>query len=82
MTKTFHRIKASDTPGWSDWRVTIQNQMTGIFNSRNMELPDDGVAKYISGAFLIQDAFPSVSTDNREFMISGITPEEWKQLFG
>lgn len=31
---------------------------------------------------LIQDAMPSVSPDDREFLISGMSPEGWKQTFG
>lgn len=37
--------------------------------------------KYHQGA-LIQDAFPDVSVDDREFMISGVSPEGWKFTFG
>jgi hypothetical protein len=31
---------------------------------------------------LIQDAFPMLSADEREFIKTGITPEEWDQMFG
>jgi|TARA_R100001530_G_scaffold35417_2_gene27604 hypothetical protein len=31
---------------------------------------------------LIQDAMPSVSTDDREFLITGISPEGWEKKFG
>lgn len=82
MKKTFHQIKVSDIPGWSLWRVTVQNHMTGIFNSRNIELPNEGVAQYLSGSCMIQDAFPKVSPDEREFIMTGITSEEWNKLFG
>ena len=34
-----------------------------------------------SGA-LIQEAFPNLTLDEREFIISGITKEEWNELFG
>jgi hypothetical protein len=29
---------------------------------------------------LIQDAFPDLSPDDREFLMTGITPEEWDSL--
>lgn len=29
----------------------------------------------------IQDAFPTISADDREFLMSGISPEGWKQTF-
>jgi len=31
---------------------------------------------------LIQEAFPHLSVDEREFIISGIHPIEWRELFG
>ena len=31
---------------------------------------------------LIQDAFPMLSADEREFIKTGITPEEWDAAFG
>lgn len=29
-----------------------------------------------------QDHFPELNADQREFLISGTTPEEWERLFG
>ena len=31
---------------------------------------------------LIQDAFPELTADEREFLQSGATPEEWDNVFG
>jgi len=31
---------------------------------------------------LIQNVFPDLSADQREFLKTGITPEEWNQNFG
>lgn len=36
---------------------------------------------YRRGAF-IQDAFKSLSADDREFLMSGSSPEGWKQMWG
>ena len=33
------------------------------------------------GGMLIQDAFPDMSVDDREFLISGTCPACWEQLF-
>ncbi len=30
----------------------------------------------------IQDVFPELSADDREFMRTGVTPEEWEATFG
>lgn len=31
---------------------------------------------------LIQNALPHLTADEREFIKTGITPEEWKELYG
>jgi len=31
---------------------------------------------------LVQDVFPHLKPEEREFMVSGITPKEWKEVFG
>lgn len=36
---------------------------------------------YRRGAY-IQDAFPGLSAGDREFLISGYSPEGWNQVFG
>jgi len=37
---------------------------------------------WLHGDKLAQDAFPFLSHTEREFLISGITPDEWNELFG
>lgn len=39
-----------------------------------------GVADYKAGK-LIQDAFPFLNDGEREFLLTGITPEEWNTMF-
>ena len=34
------------------------------------------------GGELIQDAMPNLTADEREFLMTGITPEEWENTFG
>ena len=41
----------------------------------------EGVIAYRMGAF-VQDAFPFLTANEREFLISGITPAQWKAIFG
>lgn len=40
----------------------------------------EGIRKYNAGA-MMQDAFPLLSAGDREFLISGTSPEGWKKLF-
>jgi hypothetical protein len=46
-----------------------------------VEVPNSGLARYSSGA-LMQDAFPDLSKELREQLISGTHPECWAALFG
>lgn len=43
----------------------------------------EAIALYLSGEDprLVQDAFPLLSAEEREFIKTGITPEEWNKTF-
>lgn len=43
-------------------------------------LPLD-LVKWLHGTY-IQDAMPYLSADDREFLVSGISPVEWERMFG
>jgi len=43
-------------------------------------VPRDGYNAWQRGAF-IQDALRDVSPETREFLISGVSPEGWNQLY-
>jgi len=45
-------------------------------------VPTDGLLKWLNEGVHIQTAMPSVSPDDREFLISGISPAGWKKTFG
>jgi hypothetical protein len=58
--------------------------LTGKYNK--MELPVT-VAEVLEWQIslkpkLIQDQFPQLSADQREFLLTGSTPEEWDAAFG
>lgn len=47
----------------------------------SVKVPGEALYKYRRGA-RIQDAFPDMSKDDREFLMSGYSPEGWKLIFG
>ena len=49
-----------------------------------MDLPikPEDLAAYLDGKGHVQDIFPYLKPEEREFIISGITPEEWNKVFG
>lgn len=56
------------------------SSLTGKSRTRCLDITPKQYAAYLSGA-LAQEAFPHLSADDREFFISGITPEEWAEFF-
>lgn len=47
----------------------------------SIEAYSQGFYAWKRGA-LIQEAFPTLSAADREYILSGITPEEWADTFG
>ncbi len=60
--------------------ITRVSPVTGITNTIFIDVNIDQVLQWQHGA-LIQDVMPELSPDEREFIMSGITPTEWDQLF-
>ena len=60
--------------------VTRTSNITGITRTFDLPVTQEQLAAHESG-MLAQHAFPDLRTDLREFIISGITPEEWDMLF-
>jgi hypothetical protein len=70
--------------------VTRKSQFSG--KEATMDLPltqeelDAGLARSWSanpgvGTEHMQDIFPQLSADHREFLMTGCTPEEWNDMF-
>jgi hypothetical protein len=47
----------------------------------SVAVPAAGLFAYHQGA-KIQDAFPGLSADDREFLLSGFSPDGWEATFG
>ena len=63
--------------------VTRTCPLTGMTNTRYIPTitPSD-MAWWKAGGVLIQDAMPALSTEEREFILTGITSYTWKLAFG
>jgi hypothetical protein len=51
-------------------------------NSMELDITQDQLNRYELGLGLIQNIFPNLSGEEREFIKTGITPQEWEELFG
>ena len=60
--------------------VIKQSAVTGHTNSMELPVTLSEIARHEQGE-LAQNVWPDLSPDHREFLISGVTPEEWITLF-
>ena len=56
--------------------VTRKSPFSGKSNTINIDVTQAQLEAYKGGA-LIQSAFPHLSADEREFIMTGITPDEF-----
>jgi hypothetical protein len=61
--------------------ITRTSPITGISRTKEIDVTIEQVLAWEEGE-LIQNAMPQLSADDREFIKTGITSEEWDQLFG
>lgn len=54
---------------------------TGVENSMVLDVTEEQVERWERG-MVIQQAMPTLSADEREFIMTGITPEVWNKTFG
>ena len=60
--------------------ITRKSMLTGKTHVRDLGITASQVLAYTRGT-LVQDAFPHLSPGDREFILSGITEEEWNEAF-
>jgi hypothetical protein len=60
--------------------ITKKSMVTGNTTTKDIKISIHQLNAWKNG-MLIQDAMPQVSAPDREFIKSGITNEEWNNLF-
>ena len=64
-------------------QVTRQSVITKKINTMELPITQEHLDIYETvGDILIQDAFPNLDAEQREFILTGITPQEWNDTFG
>ena len=58
------------------------SSISGKMNSMDIPITKEQYKDWQSGRTPVQVFFPQLSIDEREFLISGITPEEWDEEIG
>jgi hypothetical protein len=62
-------------------KITRKSPFSGKVNEMEIPVTEDQLKDWQSGT-LIQNAMPNLTPDQREFLMTGITPEEWNDTFG
>lgn len=60
--------------------ITRISPFSGKTNTMEIAVTQTQLDEWASGV-LIQNAMPHLSPDEREFIMTGITPEEWDKAF-
>ena len=55
--------------------------LTGKSNTMDLDITEEQVWQYSNGA-LLQQAFPNLTAEEREFFKTGYTQEDWDMMFG
>ena len=61
-------------------KITMTSPMTGKPNTREINVTAEQLLLWRRGA-LIQSVMPHISPQDREFIMTGSTPEDWSQMF-
>jgi len=73
-------IKATEPePGVLE--ITRRSILSGETHTRRISGTKTQFLNWLGGMW-VQRAFPNATKEDREFIISGITPEEWEKEFG
>lgn len=62
-------------------KVKILNRLTRQYNEMDLDVTEEQLASHAGGE-LVQNVFPHLSAEEREFLITGMTPAEQKEIFG
>lgn len=61
--------------------ITKRSSVSGKIHTRDIDVTEEQLKRYREGSECIQDVFSELSVNDREFIKTGITPEEWDTLF-
>lgn len=62
-------------------QIKRKSAITGVERIRDIPVNPDDLLSWEQGHGNIQDIMPYLNDNDREFILSGITPEEWDSMF-
>lgn len=62
--------------------ITRKSMISGAVHTMDLDVTPYEIDRYLIDGILLQDAFPDLDADEREFIKTGITAAEWAKTFG
>ena len=62
--------------------ITKKSIVSGVINTMELKVTPQQMERFNGGYELTQNIFPHLSSEEREFLISGMIPTEWDSIFG
>lgn len=60
--------------------VTKKSKWSGIVRTKHIDITYEQYMRWFNNGELIQNVMPELTDDEREFLVSGMTPEEWDEM--
>jgi len=73
-------MRYKGTKRTSGIEVTRASMVSGKVRTKILNITEDQLRLWMMGTN-IQEAMPHLSPDEREFLMTGITPDEWNEVF-
>lgn len=61
--------------------ITRKSLFSGVTRTIDLPITSEQLMRWDNGE-CIQNAFPHLDADQREFLLTGATKEEWDEMFG
>ncbi len=61
--------------------ITMKSILSGIERTKDLAVTQEQYNNWLKGNILIQEAMPELTPGEREFIMTGISEEEWDDTF-
>lgn len=61
--------------------ISKRSAFTGAIHTLDLPVTEAQLERW-NGGELVQDVFPHLTAPEREFLMTGITEDEWNEVFG
>ena len=62
-------------------KVTRLSPVSGVKHTMDLDVTTEQIVSWEKGE-MIQNVFPNLTPEEREFIKTGITPDDWDKMFG